>query len=230
MLPPEHIKWFSNQPDSTLSSAEVRKERHAVRYLNIGVEFGSTVFFLERIIGDSLRRKLDMIQGPMYDEIRLGMDEVFGLDETEWRTVNVYNSLQEIILSSMSRVLFGLPLGRDKTFLTSFRRYILAMGIGTIVIGELPRMLKGLIVPIFNVPLWYLRRKTLKALLPVVIRQLSERDDNQAKAGKDQNDFITQSVSVSAKMSNVPDASDPKILAEWIMLLVTSFTKLSIVS
>lgn len=171
-----------------------------------------------------------MIQGPMYDEIRLGMDEVFGLDETEWRTVNVYNSLQEIILSSMSRVLFGLPLGRDKTFLTSFRRYILAMGIGTIVIGELPRMLKGLIVPIFNVPLWYLRRKTLKALLPVVIRQLSERDDNQAKAGKDQNDFITQSVSVSAKMSNVPDASDPKILAEWIMLLVTSFTKLSIVS
>ena len=156
MLPPEYIKWFSDQTDSTLSSAEIRRERHAVRYLHYGVDFDSTMFFLDRIIGDILTRKLDMIQEPMYDEICRGIDEVLGADENNWKVLNIYNSLQDTILPAMSRVLFGLPLGRDLAFLTTFKRYILAMGVATIVIGQLPQILKRLVVPIFNVPLFFL--------------------------------------------------------------------------
>lgn len=228
MLPPEHIKWFSDQTDSTLSSAEIRMERHAVRYLHTGVDFDSTIFFLDRIIGDSLTRKLDMIQGAMYDEIHRGIDVVFGADDDDWKVVNVYNSLQDIILPAMSRVFFGLPLGRDLAFLTSFKRYILAMGVATIVIGQLPRILKSLVVPIFNVPLWFYRAKTLRALVPVVKRQMSEKDDDQLKADGDKYDFITQSARVSTKANSLRYRADPKILAEWIMLLVTTVTKLTI--
>lgn len=194
-----------------------------MRYLHVGVEFDSTVFFLDRIIGDGLTRKLDMIQGPIYDEIRRRTDKVFGADDTEWKTLNVYDSLQEIILPAMSRVFFGLPLGHDLTFLTSFRRYVLAMGVGTIVIGQLPRVFKGLAVPIFNVPLWYYRRKTMKALVPVVKRQLSERGDDPVKAGEDKYDFITQSARVSAKIGSLRNAVGPKTLAEWILLVVAKF-------
>lgn len=220
MLPPEHIKWFSTQPDSVLSSAEIRKERHAVRYLHVGVEFESTVSFLDRGIGESLTRKLDMIQGPMYDEVRRSIDDVFGIDDTEWKTLNLYGSLQDIVLPAMSRVFFGPSLGCDLTFINSFRRYVLAMGVGTIVIGQLPRVLKGFVVPIFNVPLRYYRGKTLKDLIPVVKRQLAKRDDDQFKAGEDEYDFIKQSARVSAKISSSRNAADPKILAEWIMLIV----------
>lgn len=224
MLPPEHIKWFSDQTDSTLSSAEIRRERHAVRYLHCGVDFGSTMFFLDRIIGDSLTRKLDMIQEPMCDEICRGIDEVLGADENDWKVINVYNSLQDIILPAMSRVFFGLPLGRDLAFLTSFKRYILAMGVATIVIGQLPRILKSLVVPIFNVPLWFYRAKTLRALVPVVKRQMSERDNGQLKTDANQYDLITQSARVSAKANSLRYTADPKTLAEWIMLLVTTLT------
>lgn len=38
------------------------------------------MFFLERIIGDSLTRKLGMFQEPMYDEIRRRVDKVLGAD------------------------------------------------------------------------------------------------------------------------------------------------------
>lgn len=228
ILPPEHIKWFSDQTDSTLSSAEIRMERHAVRYLHTGVDFDSTMFFLDRIIGDSLTRKLDMVQGAMYDEICRGIDVVFGADDNDWKVVNVYDSLQEIILRAMGRVFFGLPLGRDPTFLTSFKRYILAMGVATIVIGQLPRILKSLVVPIFNVPLWFYRAKILRALVPVVDRQMSERDDDKLKADGDKYDFITQSARVSAKANSLRYKADPKILAEWILLLVTTLTKLII--
>lgn len=227
MLPPEHIKWFSDQPDCTLSSAEVRGERHAVRYLHCGVDYDSTMFFLERIIGDSLTRKLGMIQEPMYDEIRRRIDEVLGADEHVWKPVNVYNSLQDIILPAMSRVFFGLPLGGDVAFLTSFKRYNIAMGIATIVVGQLPRMLKSLVVPIFNAPLRFYRAKTLRALVPVVKRQLSERD-SELTADRNQHDFITQSARISSKAQSLNYTADPKILAESIMLLVPIVTKLII--
>lgn len=205
-------------------------ERHAVRYLHTGVDFGSTMFFLDRIIGDSLARKLDMIQEPMYDEIRRAIDEIFGEDDNDWKVLNVYGSLQDIVLPAMSRVFFGLPLGHDRAFLTSFKRYMLAMGVATIVIGQLPRILKSLMVPIFNVPLRFYRAKTLRVLIPVVTRQMPERGDDRLKADGDQYDFITQSARVSAKSNSLRYTADPKTLAEWIMLLVTTATKLIILS
>lgn len=227
MLPPEHIKWFSTQPDSTLSSTEIRKERHAVRYLHIGVEFDTTVFFLERFIGESLAKNLDKLQSPMVEEIWENTDKVFGVDEQEWKTLNVYNSMQDIILPTMSRVFFGLPLGRDPKFLATFRRYVLAMGVGTLVIGQLPRVFKGLLVPLFNLPLRYYRGKTMKDLVPMVERQLIE---TRAKANikEEKYDLISQSAKVSAKLSSIRNVADPSMLAEWILLLVTIFSSMNI--
>ncbi|CZT52285.1 uncharacterized protein RSE6_13584 [Rhynchosporium secalis] len=203
-----------------MSSAEIRKERHAVRYLHKGVEFDSTSFFLGRVAGDSLNRKLDMIQSPMYEELSRKIDEVFGVSEDEWKTINVYNSMQEIIVPAMSRVFFGLPLGLDPGFLVIFQRYVLAMGVGTIVIGELPRVLKGLLVPIFNIPLRYYRSKVMRALVPEVESRL-KRLGNAAdqKDGENGYDFITQSATVSAKMSKTAEIPKSNTLAEWIMLM-----------
>ncbi|PYH94739.1 cytochrome P450 [Aspergillus ellipticus CBS 707.79] len=219
MLPPEHVKWALQLPDSQVDSKDIRLERHAVGYLHKGVDFDSTLFFLDRIIGDSLTRKLDMIQQPMCEEIRSNIDSIFGDDETNWKTLNAYDSLQDIVLVSMSRVFFGSSLCHDQTFLTLYSRYILVMGIGTIVIGELPSALKGLIVPIINLPLRYYRRRTLNALLPMTKERLSEYMEDQQKDFKEHYDFISQSARVATKVNNAPDTSNPESLAEWIMLL-----------
>ena len=221
MLPPEHIKWFSNQPDSTLSSAEIRKERHAVRYLDIGVEFETSVFFLERFIGESLTKNLDKLQGPMLEEIMRNTVEIFGTDEAGWKTLNVYSSMQDIILPAMSRVFFGLPLGRDPKFLVSFQRYVLAMGVGTLVIGQLPRAFKGMLVPIFNLPLRYYRSKTMKTLVPMVERQLqAQKPSSRLESREEEYDLISQSARVSAKLGSIRNIADSGMLAEWILLLV----------
>lgn len=220
MLPPEQIKWFSTQSDSVLSSTEIRKERHAVRYLHIGVEFDTTVFFLERFIGETLTKNLDKLQEPMVGEISEKTEEIFGVDENEWKTLNVYNTLQDIILPAMSRVFFGLPLGRDTKFLKSFQRYVLAMGVGTIVIGQLPRIFKGLLVPLFNVPLRFYKSKTMKELVPMVERQLIETQNSKAKLEEEKYDLISQSARVSMKLSAIRNVADPSMLAEWILLLV----------
>ncbi|KAI4247128.1 MAG: hypothetical protein L6R42_009709 [Xanthoria sp. 1 TBL-2021] len=220
MLPPEHIKWFSNQSDSTLSSTEIRNERHAVRYLHIGVEFDTTVFFLERFIGESLTKNLDKLQEPMIEEIRRNTTEIFGTDDSEWKTLDVYSSMQDIILPAMSRVFFGLPLGRDPKLLLSFRRYVLAMGVGTLVIGQLPRAFKGMLVPIFNLPLRYYRWKTMKTLIPMVERELQAQKPSIKIEGREEKyDLISQSARISAKLGSIRDIADSGMLAEWILLL-----------
>ncbi|KAL8871199.1 MAG: hypothetical protein Q9174_002918 [Haloplaca sp. 1 TL-2023] len=212
MLPPEHIKWFSNQPNATLSSTEIRKERHAVRYLDIGVDFDTTVFFLERFIGESLTKNLDKLQEPMVEETLRSVDEVLGTDESAWRTINVYNSMQDVITPAMSRVFFDLPLCRDTDFMTSFRRYILAMGVGTLVVGQMPRAFKRVLVPVFNLPVRYYRSKTMEVLVPMVEQQLQAQNLSATTAGSQEKyDLISQSARISAKLSGVCDVVNPGI-------------------
>ncbi|KAI1382458.1 cytochrome P450 [Hypoxylon crocopeplum] len=214
MLPPEHVRWFGEQSDSTMSSKTIREERHASKYLHMGVEFSSTLYFMDRVIRDSLTRNLDDIQEPLCDEISRGFDEVFGIDSAEWKTLNVYQSMQEIILRAMCRVFFGEQISRNQEFLTTYSRYILAMGVGTMIIGILPKFMKRLLVPMFNVPLWYYRRRTLRILLPVVEQQVS-----QSLIDNNNYDFISQCARTSAKSTSTKTAAEPKLLAEWMMLL-----------
>ncbi|KAI9155716.1 Cytochrome P466 monooxygenase [Paramyrothecium foliicola] len=199
-----------------MASRTIREERHAVGYLHVGVEFDSTLFFLERIIRDSLTRNLDAIQAPMCEEIRCGFDQVFdtkNVADGEWKTINVYDSFQKLLLPVMTRVFFGLSLSRDSSFLKRFENYNLAMGVGTIVIGQLPSLFKSLFVPIFNLPLRYYRQITLNKLVPEVERQLSG-----GNAGSQGESFISQCARVSAKSATLSSAQDPRVLAEWLML------------
>lgn len=154
----------------------------------------------------------------MCEEIRLGFDRIFGIDDTQWKTVNVYDSMQEIALSTMSRAFFGSRLSSSDTFLTFYSRYILAMGVGTIVVGELPRLLKRLLVPAFNLPLRYYRRRTLGLVVPEVEKELS-----RTVADGEGDNFIRQCARVSMKPAAKGSREDPQLLAESIMMMVRLF-------
>ncbi|KAL8823103.1 MAG: hypothetical protein Q9191_006174 [Dirinaria sp. TL-2023a] len=221
LLPGEHIKWFSDQPDSKLSSYGVRQERHAVRYLHMGIELSTTMHFLERIIGERLTRHLDSVNHDMHDELRLCIDAVFGTNDQEWKEVNVYDSLQDIVMPTMSRVFLGLPLCRDPRVSTALRRYILALGFGTIIVGELPRMLKAIVARLVKVPLRYYRNKTLGVLKPVVERQLAQGAANGANDQVEGSNFIRQCAKLSEKntVGGIGNMAKPEVIAEWIMSL-----------
>lgn len=161
----------------------------------------------------------------MYEEVRLGFDRIFGVDDSQWKTVNVYDSMQEIALSTMSRAFFGSQLTRNEHFLTLYSRYILAMGVGTIVVGELPRLLKRLFVPAFNLPLRYYRRRTLGMVVPQVERELSRTVTD----GEGDN-FIRQCARVSMKPAARGSREDPQLLAESIMMMVRLFLLLFVLT
>lgn len=162
----------------------------------------------------------------MFEEVERSIDRVFGADETdEWRTLNLYEAVQDMTFPAMSRVFFGLKLCHDKTLLRSFKLYCATMGLGTVVIGQLPRVLKRVVVPIFNLPLWYYRRKTLSYLTPAMEQWHvgSESSDPKSK-GHDPYDFFQQCVQTSAKLSGSQNGADSATLAEYVMVVVRKLT------
>ncbi|KAK3943339.1 P450 monooxygenase [Diplogelasinospora grovesii] len=218
LLPAEHVKWFSEQPDSKLSSHDVRQERHAVRYLQKGVNLEPTMHFMERICGDRLSKNLHTLQEPLHDELRRCIDTVFGTAD-EWKGVCVYSAMEVIVMPAMSRVFLGLPLSRDPRILTAFRRYILAMGLAVNFVGELPKALKGVVARVVGIPLSYYRWQTLRVLTPVVAGQLKYRLEKTQEG--DGADFIRHCAKISEKnmVGGKGVVSDPRIIAEWIMSL-----------
>lgn len=229
----QHLKWFAEQPDSKLSSHGVRQERHAVRYLHLGadVELASTTHFIRHISNDQLNRHLEALQGPLYDELRRCIDTVLGkmFDQDEWTEVNVYGCMQEVVFPAMCRVFLG-QLDMDPRVLTAFQRYITVLGLSTIFVGELPRLLKGLVARLVRVPLAYYRNKTLRILTPLVETQLSQRVTQDEDDGSN---FIQHCARLSEKsiVGGVGDVAAPEVIAEWIMMLaslhMSSFVKCS---
>lgn len=221
LLPPEHVKWFATQTDGLLSSAEIRMERHAIRYLHAGVPFGPSSQFIEKVLRESLTRNLPAIQGPVYEEVERSISRVFGATETdEWRTLNLYEAVQDMTFPAMSRVFFGLQLSRNENLLRSFKLYCAAMGLGTVVVGQLPRVLKRVVVPIFNLPLWYFRRKTLSYLTPAIERVHTGSESGPESKCHDTYDFFQQCVQTSAKLSGAHNNVDSATLAEYVMVVV----------
>ena len=220
LLPVKDLKWFAEQPDSKLSSHGVRNERHAVKYLHMGIELGTTMHFLERISGDRLARNLDALQPALHDELRTCIDRVFGLDTEEWREINVYSSLNDVVMPAISRAFLGLPLSRDPRVLNAFHRYIMALGLGTIFVGELPRFLKAVVARVVKLPLWYYRNKTLSILTPVVEAQLRRKTANPGEEGLE---FVRACAKISEKnaVGGMGNAASAEVIAEWIMSLVS---------
>lgn len=183
---------------------------------------------------------MHLLQGPLYDELKRCIDGVFGTDEDAWHEINVYNSFEDVVMPAMTRAFLGLPLSRDAKLLKAFRRYIMALGLGTIFVGELPRWLKGIVARLVRLPLSHYRNKTLSILTPVVKHQLEkwEREASdkhlhgQEGETEEESDlsFIRACATISEKniVGGVGNTADPEIIAEWIMSLVSPDTLYSL--
>lgn len=203
-----------------------------MRYLHMGdqVELESTTRFIRYASNDRLNRHLENLQGLLHGEVRRSVDCVFGSQRQaqgdHWKEINLYGSMQDIVFPIMCRVFLGKELGESdeerRRVLTVFQRYLMAMGISTIFIGELPRLLKGVVARVVRIPLAYYRSQTLRMLVPLVRSQLSrtkhDQDDDDDERGSD---FIKHCAKLSTKstLSGTSGEAGPDLIAEWIMML-----------
>ncbi|KAL1873165.1 hypothetical protein Daus18300_003984 [Diaporthe australafricana] len=223
LLPAEHVSWFASLPDSQLSSHGVRQERHALKYLHLGIEQTTTMHFIKHVSGDALARNLHLLQPPMHAELRRLTDGVFGASPAAsdgWTEIKVCDAFGDIVFPVITRALLGEELSRDVHFLSVFRRFFMVFGFGTIFVGQLPKLLKGVVARLVRSSFLYYRKKTLGILTPVVTRQLAKLDEENSRSNEDYN-FIWQCAKISEKNSlgGIGARAPPGIIAEWIMAM-----------
>ena len=152
MLPHEHIKWLTTQPEAILSVWPVRTERRALGAMMSTVDHKETVAFIDKIVGRFLTPKLDNVQADVSDEMGASIDSAMGLDEDTWHEVNLMQTFKDIGDRTGVRALFGLVLCRDQHFLRVLTHYKTLMGIGILLSGHLPPIIRPVGGLLLNLP------------------------------------------------------------------------------
>jgi hypothetical protein len=218
MLPPEHIKWLIEQPESVLSHWRVRDERHALDYTVGDIDRPPTMAFVSKIIQFSLSRRLNLVQGAIYRAIQSTVDDIFRHDEVNWTEHKLDHSMEEIVGSAMTRVLYGTPLSQDRSFRWSFNMMVKATGITKLVIGQTPKAIQPLFAAVLSIPLRYFRSQAMKKLVPVVRQRYQEASSQKEAQPVDiEQDLITQALN---NMESLGESMSPELLAQRLLILV----------
>lgn len=141
MLPVSQARWVCEQPDHVLSQLEVNR-----RFLEADHAFFHPNIVREPIHPEVIKRelthKLNNFAGDIVDELQLCLKEDWGLETEEWREVNLYDTMLDIISRLSMRVLVGKELCQNKEFLQSARNFDRKVALSAAAINLLPGFLK----------------------------------------------------------------------------------------
>ena len=203
MLPQNCIKWLATQPDVVLSIWPIRTKRRALGAMMSTVDHKSTIAFLDKIVGRFLTSNLANVQADVSEEMGASVDSAMGLDE-DWHEVNLMQTFKDIVDRTGVRALFGLTLCRDQHFLRVLTYYNTLMGIGILLSGHLPPIIRPIGSLLLVLPFRFCKARVKKVLMPVVkelIQEIVCEQDDVPLVNKPQN-FLTQSVRVIMKDKN----------------------------
>lgn len=181
MLPPEYIKWLIDQPEEILSHRLAFGEKVGLEYILPAFDWASDMALIEAI-RVHLTRNMGKVQGDLVDEMRRSVDKMFGMDDQEWKEINLYGTLNDIVFRSSGRILFGQSSTRDEKFMYYLLQFSTWFGMGTVLVGQLmPWQLRRLIGSLCAIPIAYYRSMSINYLQPLFV----ERFENMQRKRND---------------------------------------------
>lgn len=162
------MRWLVSQVDGIFSQREVLNTKFAVKYLHptIPLEISSQVALALR---RDLTRNLGKTQKTVFDVMRQALDGIVERDDTSWHEIDLVKILQPAITNATNRILVGMDLCGNETFLKAFGTFSDLLGIGAVVIGQyMPYFLAPPVGYLASFAVRLHRRKALKYLLPEV--------------------------------------------------------------
>lgn len=141
VLPPSQIPWLVAQSEDVLSQEHVNRQ-----FLESDYSFFQANRVRDpvhpEITQHQLTRRIGGFVDDIVDEARASIDEYWGTDTEQWREVRVYDTVLLVIARMTLRVLAGLPLCRDKTFLSICCNFIRKVALNAAAISLFPQFIK----------------------------------------------------------------------------------------
>lgn len=222
MLPREYIKWITAQPETVLSIWPIRTKRRALGAMMSTVDHKTTVAFLDKIVGRFLTSNLGNVQADVSDEMGASVDAALGFDEQRWHEVNLMQTFKDIGDRTGVRALFGLELCRDQHFLRVVSHYNTLMGIGILLSGHLPPIIRPVGALLLVLPSQFCKARFKNLLIPVIKERMRQVacEPNEATLDDKPQDFLAQSVRVIMKdKQNIHRSAD--YVADQFLVLVS---------
>lgn len=115
LLPPSYTDWLNRQPPQILSSHGTAAEKIAPVY-TMRRNYTEQKPAFEILVRRQFNLHLDELTSDLMDEIRFSMDQLFGLDTNQYRTVNIERTVKKIVTRTVNRILVGQPLCEFKDY------------------------------------------------------------------------------------------------------------------
>ncbi|KAL1634590.1 hypothetical protein SLS56_002283 [Neofusicoccum ribis] len=149
VLPPEHIKWLIDQPDSVLSIHKVLIEDVAFNYTSPRAWDFHRPFHVEALN----KINLSLITPSMVSEISLRTASAFGTTTGEWKTAPLQHSVLSILLGVTNRAFVGPDLAHNPAYAAATHTFITTLLVHASRINfATPALLKPLLGPLLALP------------------------------------------------------------------------------
>ncbi|EOD43977.1 putative cytochrome p450 protein [Neofusicoccum parvum UCRNP2] len=149
VLPPQHIKWLIDQPDSVLSIHKVLIEDVAFNYTSPRAWDFHRPFHVEALN----KINLSLITPSMVSEISLRTASAFGDTPGEWITAPLQQSVLSILLGVTNRAFVGPDLAHNPAYAAATHTFITTLLVHASRINfATPALLKPLLGPLLALP------------------------------------------------------------------------------
>ncbi|MCJ1387467.1 hypothetical protein MMC18_000310 [Xylographa bjoerkii] len=191
ILPRSQIQWLLDQPSSVLSQAEVNRYFLEADYTMLHPNIVRDTVH-ERVIRAHLQKQLEFLTEDIMEELTLQLDKSWGLDTKDWKKVSVFDSMTDVLYSTINRVLVGLPLCRDDEYLYHNRRVFQHCLFVAGLINLVPSLLKPLLAPFITILDKYHYLYCARKVKPLIRSRMEslESSDQSILKHKAPNDYI----------------------------------------
>lgn len=230
LLPASQRQWLVEQPDSVVSMHEQTTTHFQWNFGTVYPTRDHNAVPIH-IITTKLTREIGNLIPALSEELDLALAKHWGGDEagSEWREINVYDTLRPIIGQAINRIFLGESHCRRDEILDTGFGYAQAIPLAANMLWLLPGPLRRVLAPVITLPSRYLERKWFKLTLDEVHRRLEARGHLQHGKGSgtnagehkgeaDQNDFLSWLITYGEAQGD-PYLLDPEVLSARILLL-----------
>lgn len=146
-IPRSQMAWMLDQPDDVISTAASHYDS-----LNGAYSFVKPVIlgdpYHEHVVHRTLARHLTSLVPAIDEQARICVDDIYGLDEAEWRTVKIWDTLMQFVPRVTHRILVGQPLCENDEYLKGMVGFSESVTRDLVLYPMIPTIIKPLICPI----------------------------------------------------------------------------------
>ncbi|MCJ1325216.1 hypothetical protein MMC10_001878 [Thelotrema lepadinum] len=224
-LPYEELQWLIERPDTDVDVLAQIIDSLQLDHTVMDPDLVHKPVHIKLISG-LLTREIGNLIPDLLDEIQHSVDELWGTDRDNYKTVCVYDSLRRTVGQVTNRAFVGLPFCRDPALLDAAMAFAQDIPVASTLINLFWPPLRPLVAPLLTLPNRIHTNRFYRILRPEIKRRLKAHNTPGPKpspAAPAPNDFLQWSIQQAASLPD-PYFSRPDTLAG--RILIVNFTSI----